>query len=97
MMHFLVLIACLAAFATLAMATRRQQRDLFGGPLSRAATMTLRLCGFSGLLFALSMLVKTEGFGLGLVMFSGHTSLAAAVVYLALVRIISVNKTRALR
>ena len=72
-------------FAALAMATERQQHALMGRNLGPEAARGLRLVGAILLLAALAWLVADRGFGLGLVMYSGHTSLAAGCVYCALV------------
>lgn len=80
MSHLVALMFSLAGFAALACASRRQQRDLFGGSLGSAATLGFRLAGVAALLGALTILVIWRGWGLALVMFSGHTSLAAGIV-----------------
>ncbi|KIZ39117.1 MULTISPECIES: DUF3325 domain-containing protein [Rhodopseudomonas] len=76
---------CLVGFAALVLATRRQQRELVGRPLAPAATRLLRAAGGAALLIVLGLLVGRQGWGLGLVMFSGLTTLAASVVYCALI------------
>lgn len=86
MMHLLSFTLCLAAFAALALAMERQQHDLFGRPLEPAVKRALRVTGTSALLLALGVLVNWQGWGLGLVMFSGHTSLAAGVVFCTIIR-----------
>ena len=88
MIHLAALVLCLAGFTALAFATRRQQRDVIGGPLRLSTTYVLRVVGACALLFALGMLVAREGWSLGLVMFSGHTSLTAAIVYCALIGLV---------
>ena len=85
MNHLLALALCLMGFAALALATRRQQRDLIGRSLPRTITNALRIIGTVAILLALGLLVSWQGWGLGLVMFSGHTSLAAGIVYAVLV------------
>jgi hypothetical protein len=85
MSHLLASGLCLAGFASLALATRRQQRDVVGRYLPSATTIALRIFGAGALSGALGVLVGSHGWGLGLVMFSGHTSLAAAIVYCALI------------
>ena len=85
MTHLLALALCLTGFTVLALATRRQQRDLIGNSLPRPMTTALRVAGVCALLSALGLLVAWQGWGLGLVMFSGHTSLAAGLVYAGLV------------
>lgn len=88
-MHLLSFTLCLAAFAALALATERQQHDLFGGPLSPTATRLLRVAGTGAMLLVLGVLLDWQGWGLGLVMFSGHTSLAAGVVFCAAIGLAS--------
>ncbi len=85
MSHLLAFVLSLAGFAALASATSRQQRDLFGKALQPAATRVVRLVGMAALLGVLGILVAEYGWGLGLVMFSGHTSLAAGVVVFGLI------------
>ncbi|QUS39406.1 DUF3325 domain-containing protein [Tardiphaga alba] len=85
MSHLFALMLCVAGFASLALATHRQQRDVFKRALRPAMTYALRTVGSCALLLALGVLVAQAGWGLGLVMFSGHTSLAAGVVLVALI------------
>lgn len=85
MTHLLALALCLTGFIALMLATRRQQRDLVGHSLPRTITTVLRLVGAGALVLALGVLVAWQGWGLGLVIFSGHTSLAAGLVYAVLV------------
>ena len=85
MSHLLPFLLCLTGFAALALAMDRQQRDLIGWPLPTGATRALRITGTVALLAALGSLVAWRGWGLGLVMFSGHTSLTAGLVLCALI------------
>ena len=85
MTHLPAFLLCLAGFMALALATRRQQRDIIGQSLRRPMTYALRTAGTIALLSALGLLVAWQGWGLGLVMFSGHTSLNAGLVYCLLV------------
>ena len=85
MSHLLAFALCLAGFSALALATRRQQRDVIGRSLRTDTTYALRVFGACALLFALGILVAGHGWSLGLVMFSGHTSIMAGAVYCALV------------
>lgn len=85
MNHLVAFLLSLAGFAALASATHRQQRDLFGKALGATRTRILRLAGWAALLGALGVLVAEFGWGLGLVMFSGHTSLAAGVIVCGLI------------
>ena len=91
MTHLLALALCLIGFIALALATRRQQRDLVGYSLPWTVTIALRLVGAGALLFALGLLVSWQGWGIGLVSFSGHTSLAAGLVYAVLVGVAGVQ------
>lgn len=84
-LHLCLLLLCLPSFALLAMAMDRHQEDLFGEPLPPPFTRTLRRGGWALLLLALVVAVSAEGWGLGLVAYSGHTSFAAGVVLLTLV------------
>lgn len=85
MTHFSAFLICLLSFAALAQAMERHQEDLYGRLLSARATRTLRVLGWSGLLLGLAVLVQAQGWGMGLVSYSGHTSLAAALVFSALI------------
>ena len=97
MTHLLALALCLIGFVALAFATRRQQRDLVGRSLSRVTTIALRIAGAGVLMLALGILVAWQGWGLGLVMFSGHASLAAGLVYAVLVGVAGVQARGQLR
>ena len=77
----------------MACATARQQEELYGRLLASAATRLLQFGGAAGLLAVLAWLVHSQGWGMGLVMFSGHTSLAAGMVLGALV-VIDRQRTR---
>lgn len=85
MSHLLALMLSLAGFAALASATSRQQRDLFGKVLQPGRTRLIRLAAAVALVGALGALVAQHGWGLGLVMFSGHTSLAAGIIVCGLI------------
>ncbi|MDQ2105714.1 DUF3325 domain-containing protein [Azospirillum isscasi] len=85
MIHLSSFILCLTGFAALAVAMDRQQHDLFGRSLPAPATASLRAGGAAALLGALGLLVAWQGWGLGLVMFSGHTSLGAGIVHGAII------------
>jgi len=85
MSHLLTFVLCLAGFTALAFAMRRQQRDIIGRSLRLTTTYVLRVAGASALLFGLGILVAWHGWSLGLVMFSGHTSLTAGIVHCTLI------------
>ena len=84
MTHLLAFAFSLIGFGALAFGTRRQQRDLFRKSLKLSITYSLRICGSIAFFVALGILVAAYGWGVGLVMFSGHTSLAAGAVYVIL-------------
>jgi hypothetical protein len=85
MSHLLALVLCVAGFAALAFAMHRHQRDIIGRSLQLITTRGLRLVGTCALLVAFGVLVTRYGWGFGLVMFSGHTSIAAGVVFCGLI------------
>jgi high-affinity Fe2+/Pb2+ permease len=85
MIHLLSFALSLAGFTALAFAMRRLQRDVIGRSLRLATTYALRVAGACALLFALGILVAWHGWSLGLVMFSGHSSVTAGIVYCMLV------------
>ena len=85
MTHILAFALCLAGFAGLALTAARQQRMLFARPMSASAIAVVRAAAWLALAAALALLVAWRGWGLGLVMFSGHTSLAAGVVHIVLI------------
>ncbi|MDR5734792.1 DUF3325 domain-containing protein [Caballeronia sp. LZ025] len=80
MMHIIALLCCVASFACLALTMERHQR-----PILRGHTRSLRVAGWCGLLLALVIAVANEGWAMGLVRYSGNTTLGAGVVYLALI------------
>lgn len=88
MIHLLAFVLCLTGFTALAFATRRRQRDIIGKPLPSTTNYVLRGAGTCALLLALGALAAREGWSLGLVMFSGHTTLAAGLVYCALIGLV---------
>ncbi|ETR76961.1 hypothetical protein X566_04415 [Afipia sp. P52-10] len=85
MSYCLAFALCLAGFAALAFATHRQQRDILRRPFSPAATTMLRVGGACALLSVLGILVASQGWSLGLVIFSGYLSLSAGLVLCALI------------
>ena len=85
MNHLPVFALCLAGFIALAFAVRRQQRDIIGRLLPMTATYAIRLSGACALLLALGFLVAEKGWAIGLVIFSGQTSIAAGIVLCALI------------
>ena len=85
MMHLLMLAGCTAGMCALAGAAERQQPLFFGRLLSKQSTRWLQATGWVLLLLCLVAAVRGWGWGLGLVTYSGHTSLAAGLVYLGLI------------
>jgi hypothetical protein len=81
MMSAFALVLCVAAFACLAMAMERHQEAVFGALFAAAASRILRYAGCCVLLIALWIVVAARGWALGLVGYSGCTSLAAGIVY----------------
>jgi uncharacterized membrane protein len=85
MTHLLMFLMSVAGFAALALATERQQEELLGGALSAKTTRALSVAGWIALAVSLVVAVHNWGWGFGLVGYSGHTSLAAGLVYVGLV------------
>jgi hypothetical protein len=85
MTHLAAFALCLTGFAALAVTSARQQRRLFVRPMGASSLATVRMAGWAALAAALALLVSWQAWGLGLVMFSGHTSLAAGVVHAGLI------------
>lgn len=94
MSHLLAIALCVAGFAALALAMRRQQRDIIGRPLPQTTISLLRVAGAGALLCALGILAAWHGWSVGLVMFSGHTSIAAGLVLCALIAHARVNASK---
>ena len=85
MTHVTIFVICLAAFAALALATDRAQHTVLGRELPPPTPRGLRAVGWVLLLLALWRTVAAMGWGIGLVAYSGHTSAAAGMVFLALI------------
>ena len=85
MTHVLAVVLCVSAFTSLALAMARQQKAVLGHSLSPNATRGLRAAGWGALALALWVAIRGQGWALGLVSYSGHTSVAAGVVYGALI------------
>ncbi|HEY1607858.1 MAG TPA: DUF3325 domain-containing protein [Paraburkholderia sp.] len=83
-MRLLALLLCVGAFACLAMAMERHQATVLGRALPVAASRCVRAAGWGALGIALALVVADQGWALGLVAFSGVTSIAAGIVYGAL-------------
>jgi hypothetical protein len=84
-MRLAALLLCVFAFACLALAMERHQHTVFGQALPRTQSRSLRATGWWALLAALSAGVGADGWALGLVYYSGCASVAAGVVYGALI------------
>jgi hypothetical protein len=80
-MSAFALVLCVAAFACLALAMERHQETVFGASLTATASRILRCAGWCVLLIALWIVVAARGWALGLVGYSGCTSLAAGIAY----------------
>lgn len=85
MIHVILFVLSLAAFTCLALAMERHQRDVLHRVLSVATTQQLRAIGWALLVFSTVFAMRGLGLGLGLAALSGHTSVAAGVVVLAMV------------
>ena len=85
MTHLGIWLVSLLGFGALALAMDRNQRNVLGQRLTKRATLSLRLFGWSSLMLALALAVHGQGWALGLVSYSGHTSLAAGLVFGTLV------------
>ncbi|AET94151.1 MULTISPECIES: DUF3325 domain-containing protein [Caballeronia] len=72
---------CVIAFAFLAISMDRHQTALFGREFADGRSRAFRIAGWCGLALALRFVVGNEGWALGLVTYSGCTSLAAGLVY----------------
>ncbi|CAM3150132.1 Protein of unknown function [Paracoccus aminovorans] len=94
MTHGLVLTILLAGFACLALSMDRHQRDEFGRPLPAGPTRALRWFGWLLIPLALPVAIHGLGTGFGLVAWTGHLSLASALVFAAL---LCRNRRRAAR
>ena len=84
MIHALVFLLSLSGFGCLALAMERHQRDLLKRALAAASTRRLRIAGTCLLLLACALCVAARGWGLGLAEFSGHTSVAAGLLVVAM-------------
>ena len=82
--HGVVQLLSLTGFMCLALAMIRHQEDLFGKALRPPVTRGLRGAGWLLLLLALWQAVAGMGWGFGLTAYSGHTSVAAGLVYVVL-------------
>ena len=81
MTHLAVFLLCVAAFGALALAMERHQQEVFARALAPPATRALRAAGWLLLVAALALAVRHQGWSLGLVSYSGHTSVGAGLVF----------------
>lgn len=84
MIHLGILIISLVGFGLLALSMDRHQEHVFRRALTTSTSRALRWGGWLALLAALTVSVRGYGWSLGLVAYSGHTSAAAALVFLIL-------------
>ncbi len=80
-MHGSALLICIVSFAFLALARERHQDTVFGRRLPEGQSRGFRIAGWCGILLTLMFAAGEEGWAMGLVSFSGCTSLAAGIVY----------------
>ena len=80
-MLIIALVMSVAAFACLAMAMERHQETVCGAAFAVAPSRVLRWAGWCGLAIALCLVVTARGWAIGLVNYSGMTSIAAGIVY----------------
>lgn len=85
MIHVILFVLSLTAFGCLALAMERHQRDVLRRVLSAQAVQQLRAVGSALLVFSAVFAMRALGVGSGLAALSGHTSVAAGVVVLAMV------------
>ncbi|THF55400.1 DUF3325 domain-containing protein [Pseudothauera rhizosphaerae] len=85
MIHAAVLLLSLAGFACLSLSMARHQQEVFGGrALSPSRSRLLWAMGFLLIASALAVAIIFLGAGFGSVAWFGHISLAAAMVFMAL-------------
>lgn len=83
--HLAIQLLSVPGFALLALAMARHQEDLLGRTLQPVQSRYLRLGGWLLLAAALAVAVEGRGWGLGLVSWIGHLSLAAGLVFTTLI------------
>ncbi len=84
MIHFGILIIAFFGFGLVALSMDRHQEDVFKRELPQTTSRALRWGGWLLLVVGLAVAVHGYGWALGLVAYSGHTSAAAALVFLLL-------------
>ncbi|KAA0892592.1 DUF3325 domain-containing protein [Pusillimonas sp. ANT_WB101] len=82
--HAVLFLLALVGFACLALSMIRHQEDLFGHALNALLTRGLRAAGWLFLLLALWLAAASMGWSFGLTVYSGHTSAAAGLAFIAL-------------
>lgn len=80
MTHISIQLLCLLGFGALAVAMDRHQTSVFGRRLTAPRTRVVRAAGWAALALAAFAAVRAQGWSLGLVSLSGHTSLAAGLI-----------------
>ena len=80
MSHLLVALLSCVGFAGLALSTERQQEELTGRAWPAARTRAAQAAGWAGLVAASAVAIIDAGWSLGLVSYSGPTSVAAGAV-----------------
>ncbi len=85
MTHVLTLLPAMVGFGSLCLSMDRHQEDLLGRELPARLRYLLRVLGW--VMLALSYFAAVRGFGwtLGSVAWTGHLSLAAAIVVIGLI------------
>ena len=79
--HGLIFLPALTGFLCLALCMYRHQMDVFDREFSRHTVVLLRCAGWASLLISLFVAAHYMGWGFGLVAYSGHTSIAAGLVF----------------
>ncbi|MBU4612406.1 DUF3325 domain-containing protein [Achromobacter sp. GG226] len=95
MNHALALVLAVGGFAGLALAMARHQDDLFGREAPPHLTRACRVTGWLLIVACVWLCVALWGWGLGLVIASGHTSAGAGLVFCALIAIDRRQQARA--
>lgn len=84
-MHTVIFCVTLAGFFAACLASSRQQERLFGRMIHAAASATLRLVASAAFCAALAYAVHEAGWSFGFVIWFGHLSLAAGIVFFSLI------------
>lgn len=84
-MHAVIFCIALAGFFATCLASSRQQERLFGRTIHGGAQVLLRFVACASFCAALVYAVHEAGWSFGFVIWFGHLSLAAGVVFLSLI------------